>query len=182
MPKHRLERDKAALLVIDVQERLCSAMDPQALARVVNRTSAAISGAQALGLPVVLTEQYPKGLGPTLPSVAALVPDRKPVEKVVFSCALDEVTQAFAGRSQILVTGMETHVCVFQTVRDLSERGLSVFVCADAVLSRTDADREVGLALCREAGAGITSVEAALFDLLGRAGTPEFKKVSAAVK
>lgn len=177
-----MDRADAALLVIDVQERLCAAMEPKALERVVNRTVAAVQGARALGIPVVVTEQYPKGLGHTLPALAAVLGDVRPVEKVSFSCAQDEVFQQLAGRKQVMVTGMETHVCVFQTVRDLAERGLTPYLCADAAISRTEEDRRIGLDLCRDSGAVITTVEAALFDLLGKAGTPEFKAVSAAVK
>lgn len=175
-------RDDAALLVVDLQERLAAAMEPAALERVVNRTRAAILGARALGLPVVFTEQYPKGLGPTLPQLREVLGAQAPVEKLDFSCVQDPVLQQLGTRSQILVVGMETHVCVFQTVRDLAGRGLTPYLCADAVLSRTVEDRRVGLELCRETGAVITTVEAALFDLLGRAGSAEFKAVSAAVK
>ncbi len=168
--------------MVDLQERLAAAMDPAALERVVNRTRAAIVGARALGLPVVFTEQYPKGLGPTLPQLREVLGAQAAVEKIDFSCVQDPVLQQLGTRSQILVVGMEAHVCVFQTVRDLSGRGLTPYLCADAVLSRTAEDRRVGLELCRETGAVITTVETALFDLLGRAGTPEFKAVSAAVK
>jgi len=178
----KLERDRAALLVIDVQERLCAAMDRDLLDRLINRTVAAIRGARALGLPVVVTEQYPKGLGPTSGLVKVELGEVKPVEKSEFSAAVDEVLRQLSGRTQVLVTGMETHVCVFQTVRDLASRGLQPFLCADAALSRTAEDRRVGLDLCREAGAVITTVESALFDLLGKAGTPEFKAVSNAVR
>ncbi len=180
--RHKVDRNQAVLLVIDVQERLCAAMEPKALERMVRRTAAAIRGARALGLPVVATEQYPKGLGPTLPEIQSLLGDVRPIEKVSFSCALDEVLSRFGGRKQVLVAGMETHVCVFQTVRDLADRQLQPFVLADAVLSRTELDRSIGLKLCRESGAQLSSVETALFDALGKAGTPEFKAVSAAVK
>jgi nicotinamidase-related amidase len=180
MSGHRLKRERAALLVIDVQERLGAAMNPAAFERLVKRTAAAIGGAKALGIPVVATEQYPKGLGPTLPALAGLLD--KPVEKVNFSCALDEVLAKLQGRDQILMVGMETHVCVFQTARDLSERKLTPFLLTDAVLSRTEEDRQVGLELCRNAGAVISSVETALFDLLGKAGTPEFKIISGLIK
>jgi isochorismate hydrolase len=103
------------------------------------------------------------------------------VEKLSFSCALPEVVSALK-RSQILIAGMEAHVCVFQSIRDLADQGFDSFLLADAVLSRAEEDRQVGLALCREVGAVVTSVESALFDLLGKAGTPEFKLISAAVK
>ncbi|MHB8877216.1 MAG: isochorismatase family protein [Myxococcaceae bacterium] len=182
MDLYRLDRSTAALLVVDIQERLCAAMPPAALERLVRRTVALITGARALGLPVVVTEQYPKGLGPTLPVLREAIPGFAALEKVSFSCVSDEVVAAFGGRRQILMAGMETHVCVFQTARDLASRGLTPYLCADAVLSRTEEDRRVGLELCRGAGAVVTTVESALFDLLGKAGTPEFKAISAAVK
>lgn len=179
--KYRLLRAQAGLLVVDVQERLCAAMEAPALERMLRRTRAAIQGAQALGLPIAYTEQYSKGLGPTHPSLRELLSNAQPIEKINFSCASAEVISALK-RKQILVAGMETHVCVFQTVRDLADQQFSAYLLADAVLSRTEEDRRVGLSLCREVGAVTTTVESALFDLLGKAGTPEFKAVSAAVK
>ncbi len=177
---HSFRRDQGALLVIDIQERLAAAMNPERLARVVSRTRAAIEGAKALGLPIVVTEQYPKGLGPTVKELAPLLSG--PVEKLTFSALVPEVLTALAGRSNVLVVGMETHVCVFQTVRALTQAGLTPYLARDAVLSRDEQDFQAGLELCRGAGALITSVEAALFDALVRAGTPEFKLVLAAVK
>jgi len=182
MSLHRLDRATTALLVVDIQERLMTAMESAACERMVRRSVALIAGARALGLPIAVTEQYPKGLGPTVAPVRDAVPNFSPIEKVSFSCVSDALVAAFQGRRQILLCGAETHVCVFQTARDLAARGLTAFLCADAVLSRTEEDRRVGLELCRGEGAVVTCVEAALFDLLGRAGTPEFKAVSAAVK
>lgn len=182
MSAQRLFADSSALIVIDVQERLCAAMDPNALERMVRRACAAITGAKALGIPVLVTEQYPKGLGPTVPRIREAVGDFKAIEKLRFSAAIPEVLEKLGDGSSVLVAGMETHVCVFQTVRDLKDAGRQPFLLADAVLSRTEVDREVGLELCRGAGARLTTVEAALFDMLQRAGTPEFKAVSAAVK
>ena len=182
MAAQRLQLENTALLVVDVQERLCAAMERDALERVLARTSAVVEGAQALGLPVLVTEQYPRGLGPTHSVLRLRLGALRPVEKVDFSAALPEVLGALGPRRQVLLVGMETHVCVFQTARALAEAGYQPHVLADAVLSRTAEDRQVGLELCREAGARISTVEAALFDLLGRAGSPEFKRVSAAVK
>lgn len=182
MSAQRLFAKSAALIVVDVQERLCAAMEPRALERMVARACAAISGAKALGMPVIVTEQYPKGLGPTLAQVKAAAPSFAPIEKIRFSAAVPEVLGQLGNRSQILIAGMETHVCVFQTVRDLKEAGVQPYLLADAILSRTEVDRSVGLELCRGAGAEVTTVEAALFDMLEKAGTPEFKAVSAAVK
>ena len=182
MSTFRLQREQTALLVVDLQERLCAAMAPEALERVLQRTSAAIAGAQALGLPVVVTEQYPKGLGPTHARLRERLGEFSAVEKLEFSACVPEVKARLGSRQQVLLVGMETHVCVFQTVRDLSESGFTPLLCADAVLSRHPEDRRVGLELCRDAGAHLVTVEAALFDLLGRAGSPEFKQISAAVR
>lgn len=181
-----LERDQAALLVIDVQERLGKAMEPERYARMLKNTRTLVEGAKLLGLPIWVTEQYPKGLGPTDQSILEALPtDATPVEKLAFSCgAVKEVARRIfqSGRRQLVVAGMETHVCVFQTVRDLVAGGYQPFVARDAVLSRTHENQETGLQLMREVGATITSTEAVLFDLLGEAGTPEFKQISAMVK
>ena len=179
---HRFTREQGALLVIDIQDRLAAAMPAERLPRLVNRTTAAIEGAKALGLPIAVTEQYPKGLGPTLAPLAQAVPGFAPVAKVEFNAFLPAVRDALQGRTSVLIAGMETHICVFQTVRALKEAGVTPYVAVDAVLSRSEADYQAGLQLCREAGAQLTTVEAALFDAVGKAGTPEFKAISNAVK
>ncbi|RKH57866.1 isochorismatase family protein [Corallococcus aberystwythensis] len=182
MPSFRLKPEHAALLVVDIQERLCAAMDRDALDRMLARTGAAVEGARALGMPVIVTEQYPQGLGRTHSLLKLRLGEFKPLEKMDFSAATPDVLDALGDRKQVLLTGMETHICVFQTVRDLADGGRQPCLLADAVLSRAEEDRRVGLELCRDAGARILTVESALFDMLGRAGTPEFKKVSAAVR
>ncbi|MFE8597423.1 isochorismatase family protein [Archangium violaceum] len=182
MPTFRLKKDQASLLVVDIQERLCGAMERDALDRMLNRTNAAIEGSQALELPIIVTEQYPKGLGPTHSLVKMRLGSYSAVEKIDFTACVPDVASRLGERKQVIIVGMETHVCVFQTVRDLAEKGFTPLLCADAVMSRNPEDRRVGLEMCREAGAHIITVEAALFDLLGCAGTPEFKKVSAAVR
>ncbi|WPB81042.1 isochorismatase family protein [Archangium violaceum] len=182
MPTFRLKKDQASLLVVDIQERLCGAMERDALDRMLNRTNAAIEGSKALELPIIVTEQYPKGLGPTHSLVKMRLGSYSAVEKIDFTACVPDVASRLGERKQVIIVGMETHVCVFQTVRDLAEKGFTPLLCADAVMSRNPEDRRVGLEMCREAGAHIITVEAALFDLLGCAGTPEFKKVSAAVR
>ena len=179
---HRFTRVAGALLIVDLQERLAAAMAPERLERVINRTRAAIEGAKALGLPIIVTEQYPKGLGPTIAAVKERIPAFAPIEKLEFSALLPAVLQQLVLRPSVLVVGMETHVCVFQTVRALKDAGMTPFLAVDAVLSRTQVDYETGLGLCRDAGGTLTTVEAALFDALGQAGGPEFKAISAAVK
>jgi nicotinamidase-related amidase len=178
----RLVRKDVAVLVVDIQDRLCAAMNEEKLERLVNRTCALIQGARTLELPIVCTEQYPRGIGPTLEPVRACLEGVPVFEKLRFSSVLPEVLSAFHGRKHILLAGMETHVCIFQTVRDLQEQGYVPWVCRDAVISRNDEDRLAGLDMIKAAGAYVTSVESALFDLLVQAGTPEFKAVSRAVK
>jgi nicotinamidase-related amidase len=170
--------------VVDIQARLTPAMPPDTLARVLKYTRALVLAARELGLPVIATEQYPKGLGPIVPEVREILPS-PPLEKVHFSCGADPAFAAAlekTGRRQVIVCGMETHVCVFQTVRDLAAAGYEVHVCADAVSSRTEEHRRVGLELCREAGAIVSLAETAIFDLLHRAATEEFRKVSPLVR
>jgi nicotinamidase-related amidase len=183
-PRPKLDRKSAAVLLVDVQDRLTPAMPPETLARVVKYSRAMIQAGKALGLPVLATEQYPKGLGRTLPELRELLPE-PPLEKVHFSCGADPAFQRTletTGRKQVVVTGMETHVCVFLTTRDLVSMGFDVQVCADAVSSRTEEHRVRGLDLARTAGAVVTTAETAIFDLLHQAATPEFKAVSPWVK
>jgi nicotinamidase-related amidase len=179
----KLDRARTAVVVVDVQERLCPAMPPEDLARLVKYVKALLGTARELSLPVLATEQYPKGLGHTLPALRELLPP--PLEKLHFSCGADAGFAAAlgaTGRRQVVLAGMETHVCVFQTARDLAEAGYEVFVCADAVTSRTGEHRQIGLSLCHEAGAVVTTAETAIFDLLGQCATPEFKAVAPLVK
>ena len=182
MKPQQLKREDTALLVVDVQERLATAMEPEALSRMLARLGALIEGARVLGLPIAVTEQYPKGLGHTVPAIRDRLGDVPVVEKLKFSALDDRIRARLSGRRHVVVAGMETHVCVYQTVRDLVLEGRHPVLCIDAVLSRADVDRDAGLELARAAGATLSSVEAVLFDLLGVAGTPEFKKISAAVK
>jgi nicotinamidase-related amidase len=181
-----LHREGAMLLVVDVQERLAKAMPPEVMAQVEKNTQTLIKAAQRLKLPVVVSEQYRKGLGPTVPSLQSVLEQgTQPIEKLEFSCGASmEIARALfkTGRRQVIVAGMESHVCVFQTVRDLQLGGYRAFVAQDAVVSRTQANREVGLKLMEKAGATMSSTEAILFDLLGVAGTPEFKELSALIK
>jgi hypothetical protein len=130
---------------------------------------------------VIVTEQYPKGLGRTVPEVAEHLNGVKPIEKVEFSAAAADGFDP-GGRTQALVCGIESHVCVSQTAHDLIEAGLEVHVARDAVTSRTAENRDVGLRKMEQAGAVVTSVEAALFELLGAAGSDEFKTVQGLIK
>jgi nicotinamidase-related amidase len=166
-----LERERTALVVVDVQEgfRPYGAFLP-----VAEGCAKLLEGARILGLPAIVTEQYPKGLGHTAAEVG--LREEQPLEKTVFSAARAEGFD-LAGREQAIVCGIETHVCVSQTVHDLLAAGIDVHVPADAVGSRHEVDYERGLARLQRAGAVVDTVESELFELLERAGTPEFKSV-----
>ena len=167
-----LARDRTALVVVDVQEGFRSYDTFEAVARQCGRL---VEGAGILGVPVIASEQYPKGLQHTAPEVG-LADDATTVEKSVFSAVRADGFN-LAGRNQVLLCGIEAHVCVMQTALDLLDRGAEVHVVTDAVGSRHPHDREVGLHRLDRAGATLTTVEAALLELCERAGTPEFKAV-----
>lgn len=166
-----LERDKTALVVVDVQEGFRSYAIFEGVASACAKL---VRGARILGVPRIASEQYPKGLGHTAPEVG--LQDEPVIEKSVFSAARADGFE-LAGRTQAIVCGIETHVCVSQTVHDLIDSGIEVHVPADAVGSRHQVDYERGLERLERAGAVVSTVEAVLFELLERAGTPEFKEV-----
>lgn len=186
-----LEPERTGLLVVDVQERLAAAMPAERLAAVLRNLGILGEAARRLGLPVILSEQYPKGLGPTCAEVEEALEGLEGrlhrFEKVEFSaCAAPAFgplwDQLASERDQWLLTGMESHVCVYQTARALRERGAAVHVLADAVLSRTEQNQRIGLDLMARSGAVVSSTEVAVFDLLGRAGTEDFKALSRRIR
>ncbi|HWR97621.1 MAG TPA: hydrolase [Candidatus Methanoperedens sp.] len=181
--RFQLDRDETVLLVVDIQERLAAVMGERE--KVVANAGHLIAAAQLLGVPVLHTEQYPKGLGPTVPELRGPLAPAAPVEKMTFDCCGEPTfTPAFeqAGRSTVVVCGMETHICVLQTVLGLLAQGLVVHVAADAVCSRSPENARVALELMRDAGAVVTCTETVMFQLLVRAGTPEFKAIQARIR
>jgi nicotinamidase-related amidase len=182
--KFWLDRDKALLLIIDVQERLIPAMPKKPYQEILGSIELLLKGAREIDLPVVVTEQYPKGLGHTVPELEEACRDCV-VTKVSFgSCGepsfLEELKKQ--GRNQIIVTGMEAHVCVYQTVLGLLGAGYDVHLVRDGVISRRKSDYRNSLELARDAGAVVTTAETVLFQILRAATAPEFKAVSALVK
>ena len=172
-----MSRGDSALLVVDVQEILLPAIRGQA--RVVWNIRRLLDGAQALGVTVAATEQYPQGLGPTTAEIARRLSDVP--SKLTFSCGgCPEIFESLReqGRHKILVVGVEAHVCVQQTVLDLVSDGFRVYVAVDAVGSRFSIDYETALRRMDSAGATLTTTEAVLFEWCERAGTPEFKQIS----
>lgn len=179
----RITRAKAGLVVVDIQERLLPAICERE--RVVQNALCLIQGATILGLPVLATEQYRKGIGATVSEIASAIPDFAPMEKTAFSCfGAPEFVQTLhtRGVSEVVLCGIETHVCVCQTALDLLAAGFRPFVVADAISSRTPQNHHLGVERMRDAGATIVSTEMLLFELLERAGSDEFKQVLALVK
>lgn len=178
-----LDRDKSCLLVIDVQEKLIGAMS--AAAEVVANTGILLKAAGRLKIPVLFSEQYPKGLGPTVAALAPYAAQAGAVAKTEFSCAeapgyLERLKAA--GRQQLVLTGIEAHVCVLQTALGMKDRGFPVFVVADAVSSRRPENAALAVERMRAGGITVVTTEMVLFEWLGRAGTPEFKELSALIK
>lgn len=177
-----LDVGAAALIVIDVQEKLFRVIHQKE--KLADNLQRLIRGIQVLKLPVITTEQYPRGLGPTISEVARLL-STPPIPKLSFSCCGNEdflKRLKALKRTQLLVAGIESHVCVYQTVADLVNCGYEVHAVTDAVSSRTPENREIGFKLMSRSGGVLTSVEAALFELLRVAGSEEFKAVSSIVK
>ena len=180
-----LERDKAVLVVIDVQEKLCVAMDETVLESLVKNIGILLESAAELNVPVLVTEQYVKGLGATLSELKEKAAAAPCFEKMAFSCCGSaEFVDALkaTGRTQVIITGMETHVCVLQTVIELREAGLDVHVVKDAVMSRSKQNWRTAIQAMTLAGAIPTCTESAMFQLLKVAGTDEFKKLSKLVR
>lgn len=179
---------QTALLVIDVQERLAAAMPEAVRAQLERNVATLIAAAGTFSLPILVSEQYPRGLGRTTPAIQAALDEVRDVcffEKVDFAATASPAWPVAIGDRVIdrwLVTGMETHVCVFQTVRALRDERGTVHVIADACASRTKANFKNGLALAAATGAVVTNTETAVFDLLGRAGTDDFRLLSKLLK
>lgn len=178
-----IEPARTALVLVDIQVRLARVMhEPDLLVDGLRRL---VAGARALGLPVLWLEQYPEGLGPTVPEVAGLLEGLKPVTKLCFSAwGSPEFRRQLesGGRRQVLLAGIEGHVCVYQTAVDLLGAGYEVEVVGDAVSSRTAANRALGLARIQQAGARVTGVEMALFELLRTAEAHAFREIARLVK
>ncbi len=177
-----LKRNSTALLVIDIQEKIMKVINESD--RVVENSIKLIKGFQILNLPVIHTEQYPKGLGHTVGKINEVL-DASPALKTTFSCSgADNLFPALikSDLSQLVVCGVESHVCVQQTVLDLLANGFQVNIAADAVSSRREFDYKIALERMEKMGADITTTESVLFELLEKSGTPEFKAISNLVK
>lgn len=182
MEKFTLNREDTVLFVIDIQERLAPVMKYKD--QVINNNKILLAAAKEMNFPVIATEQYPKGLGRTVPELIDSIDEEKIYAKNSFTAYTDEVEESLKslGKKKVLLTGMETHVCVFQTARDLISAGYEVYLVKDAVASRTKDNYLNALELIKSLGAVITNTETVVFDLLKVSGTPEFKIMSKMIK
>jgi len=180
-------RNDILLLLIDIQEKLFKPMPPAVQSQMIHNIKLLLALAKKIEIPILVTEQYPKGLGETIPELkkGALDDNYSPITKLSFSCCGEErFPQKLQeiNKSQMIVTGMETHVCVLQTALGILAQGYQIFVPRDAVCSRKKADWQTGLNLMHSGGAIITSTETIIFQLLEKAGTDEFKYMSPLLK
>jgi nicotinamidase-related amidase len=182
-----LSREKSQVLIVVVQDKLLSAISGKD--RVVDRCVRLVMAARKLGIPVTVSEQYPQGLGPTHDSIRdAFANDGFIADKTEFSCMRNDMLKdrmhelRRQGRSQVVIGGIEAHVCVLQTAIDLESQGFEAFVVADAVGSRAKASRKLGLARLQKSSVDVVDSEMVLFEWMERAGTPEFKQLQALIK
>ncbi|PIC64323.1 hydrolase [Sporosarcina sp. P13] len=178
-----LQKDQTVFVLVDVQGKLAQIVnDSEALHQNLEKL---IKGLQVLNIPTLWLEQYPDGLGPTSESLASLLEGQQPIAKMTFSAVGNEEFMKqleIIGRKQVLIAGIETHICVYMTAAGLVENGYEVEVVEDAVSSRTVANKQIGLEKMKGLGVSATCVETALYELIGEAGTVEFKKVLKIVK
>lgn len=178
------ERGTSQLVLVDIQEKLCGVMPPEPLQALLKNCSILLQAARLLEVPAIHTEQYPKGLGPTHGDLAAWLDDQRRVEKTCFSCA-DEPAfsrKLHGDRPQVILAGMETHICILQTALDLQQSGRQVFVVEDAVLSRSADNKANALARLRQAGVIVSNTESVVFEWLKVAEGDAFKQISRLIR
>ncbi len=180
--KYDLNQMETQLMVIDFQEKLVPIMTESEVT--VKNAITLIKMAKALEIPITITEQYPKGIGHTILEISEELEGFSIFEKDSFSSFTPEIEKHISknNKKKIIISGIETHICVFQTVRDLVKNGYEVYVVSDAVSSRTKANRENGLSLMKDIGAIITNTETVLFDLLKVSTHPKFRELSKLIK
>lgn len=178
-----LQLENVVFLIVDIQGKLAHLMDEKEL--LFMNVQKLIKGIQVLGIPILWVEQNPQGLGPTIPEIADILSNIKPISKMSFSCCRnDRFMQALKALNckQVMIAGIEAHVCVYQTAADLVNLGYEVQVATDAVSSRNVGNKEIGLLKMRDSGVSLTSVETALFELLKVAEGEQFKEILKIVK
>lgn len=180
MQTGKLNIEDCLLLVIDIQERLISVIHQHE--EVIRNANILLKGMEILGVPVIITEQYPKGLGNTCKEIL-FGEDTKVMEKITFSClSNDYIKESVQAKKQIIICGVEAHICVLKTALDLLDEGFEVHLITDAVSSRTKENKQTAIIRMQQSGVFISSTEMILFQLLDKAGTDEFKLISKLIK
>ena len=180
MQTGKLKKEDCLLLVIDIQERLIPVIYQHE--EVIHNANILLKGMEILGVPVIVTEQYPKGLGNTCKEII-LGDDAKVMEKITFSClGNDHIKESVQTKKQIIICGVEAHICVLKTALDLLDEGYQVHLITDAVSSRKKENKQVAIERMKQSGVFISSTEMILFQLLDKAGTEEFKLISKLIK
>jgi nicotinamidase-related amidase len=180
-----MEKEEGVLVIVDVQDALMMKMDQEVGKKVIGNIKTLLAFAKEMAIPIFITEQYPKGLGKTVPEIRMELGSILPIEKLSFSCCGVETFNEKlnrSGKKQVILTGIETHVCVLQTADDLMQKGYQVHVVADAICSRRKLDWKIGLRWMEKKGAMISTTEIIAFRLLKEAGTEEFRGLSKLLK
>jgi len=182
MDKYILSEEETVFMIVDIQERIVPAMHNGQ--SVIHNTNIILTLCQKLEIPIIVTEQYPKGLGKTVAEVRDNLGEVAVYEKITYTGFTDDVAASLRelGKKKVIIVGMETHVCVLQTTRDLLANGYQVFVVGDGVCSRTKENNQNGLSQMSAIGAVVTNTETVVFDILKQAGTPLFKEMSKLIK
>lgn len=184
MPTHKLTTGSSQLIIIDIQPKLCAVMPETAVSETLRNTATLVQAANALEIPIAVTEQYPQGLGETMPDIRTHLGLISVITKTAFS-ACDEPKfnqQLHRDRPQVIITGMEAHICVLQTALDLLAAGKQVFIVEDAVISRNPANQANALMRLQQAGCIITNTESVVFECLRNAQHPQFKAISKLIR
>ena len=176
--------EKSQLVIIDMQEKLSAAMPQEVLNKVVKRVELLVTASHGLDIPYICTEQYPKGLGKTLPQMQYFLTQAKYVEKTAFDCTADPIFSRYLVRTrpQIFLMGMETHICVLQTALSLIGKGKEVFVIEDAIISRNILNKQNALGRLRQAGCIVTNTESVIFEWIKSADHDLFKTLAPLIK
>lgn len=181
---HVCQHESSQLAIVDVQEKLCSVMEPSTLAQVVKNCGILLQAAQLLDIPVLHTEQYPKGLGPTIADLGAWLKPGNAIAKTCFSCCDDSafVARMHRDRPQTILAGMEAHICILQTALHMQASGRQVFVVEDAVISRQEANKQNALSRLRQSGVIVANTESVVFEWLRVAEGDAFKQISKLIR
>lgn len=175
----KIDRRKAIAVAIDYQERLMPVMNEKEM--LIRNSSVLLEGIRVLDVPVILTQQYTRGLGMTIPEITEAAGTEKYLEKISFS-AYEEMEPLLKGKTYVIVCGIESHICVLQTVIDLKANGYLPILVTDCISSRKEKDKEIALERAKREGAVLTTYEALLFELLEKAGTPEAKQIQRLIR